>query len=146
MSKMEIYLLDKDNNAKEVISIEKPNTYQELLSKLKQKFESISDNYEIYILDNKNQEIIINNEEKYKKIEDILYIHEIDKDTLEQSIFQINYNKLSESKQEILDDKYNCILCSILIKNEQPYFCYNVKKFFMKNVLKVGIKNVKKKR
>ena len=120
MSKMEIYLLDKDNNTKEVISIEKPNAYQELSAQLKQKLKSLSENYEIYILDNKNQEIIINNEEKYKKIEDILYIHEIDKDTLEQSIFQINYNKLSESKQEILDDKYNCILCSILIKNEQP--------------------------
>ena len=136
MSKMEIYLLDKDNNAKEVISIEKPNTYQELLSKLKQKFKSISENYEIYILDNKNQAVIINNEEKYKKIEDILYIHEIDKDTLEQSIFQINYNKLSESKQEILDDKYNCILCSILIKNEQPYFCYKCQKIFHEECIK----------
>ena len=49
MSKMEIYLLDKDNNTKEVISIEKPNAYQELSAQLKQKLKSLSENYEIYI-------------------------------------------------------------------------------------------------
>ena len=48
--------------------------------------------YEIFIYD--NNKIIINNEDKYKLIKDIIFIKEINKDDLEKSIFSINYNKL----------------------------------------------------
>ena len=40
-----------------------------------------------------------------KKIKDIIFIKELNNDNLEKSIFSINYNKLSESKQDILDEK-----------------------------------------
>ena len=66
----------------------------------------------------------------------ILFISEIDKDIYNQSLYEFNYNKLSESKQEILDDKYNCILCSIIIKNENPYLCYKCQKIFHEKCLK----------
>ena len=135
MSKIDVFLLDNSNNTKEEILIMKPINYQELLIQLKANFKNIKEYFEIFILDKNNKEIKIDNEEKYKKIEDILFIREINKMILEQSIFDINYNKLSESKQEILDEKYNCILCSIIIKKEKPYFCYKCQKIFHEKCL-----------
>ena len=82
------------------------------------------------MLDEDNKEIKINNEETFKKVIDILFIREIDKAMLEQSLFSLNYDKLSESQQDILDQKYNCILCTIIIKNEKPYLCYKCQKIF----------------
>ena len=124
MSKLNIFLLDNLSNTREEIMINKPKTYQELLKHLSQRFENMF--YELFIFDNFNNKIIINNEEKYAIIKDILFMQEIAKDDLEKSIFAINYDKLAESKQEILDEKYNCILCSVKIKNEKKYFMKNV--------------------
>ena len=129
MSKMNILILDNLGNLKEEIAINRPKTYQELLKYLNNKNKL----YEIFIYDNNNK-IIINNEDKFKIIKDILFIKEINKDDLEKSIFSKNYDKLSESKQDILDEKYNCNLCQIIIKNEIPYLCYKCQKYFMKNV------------
>ena len=135
MSKIEIFVLNKNNITKNEFNIIKPKTYTELLKSLSQKFNNI-EYYEIFIFDQNNNIIIINNEEKYQTIEDILFIREIDKDILEQSLFQINYDKLSESKQEILDEQYNCLLCSVKIKKEKPYFCYKCQKIFHEKCLK----------
>ena len=74
--------------------------------------------------------------DKYKMIKDIIFIKEINNDDLEKSIFSINYDKLSESKQDILDEKYNCNICSIIIKNEKPYFCDKCQKIFHEKCLK----------
>ena len=73
--------------------INKPKTYQELLKNLNNsnKF------YEIFMYDNYNNKIIINNEDKFKKIEDIIFVKEIEIDNLEKSIFSLNYDKLLES-------------------------------------------------
>ena len=112
--------------------INKPKTYQELLKHLNKnnKF------YEIFMYDNYNKKIIINNEDKYKIIEDIIFIKEIELDNLEKSIFSLNYDKLQESAQEILDEKFNCNICSIIIKNQKPYFCYKCQKIFHEKCLK----------
>ena len=50
--------------------------------------------YEIFIYDNDNNKIIINSEDKYEIIKDIIFLKEID--NLDKSIFSINYDKLSE--------------------------------------------------
>ena len=135
MSYIYIILLDKSNITKEEANIIKPSTYKDLLIQINQKLKKIPKNYELYIIDKNNVEIKINNENNYKIIEDILFIREIEKINLNPSIFQINYNKLSESEQEILDEKYNCILCSNVIKHEQPFFCYKCQKIFHENCL-----------
>ena len=136
MSTIDVILLDDSINPKEEITLEKPKEYQKLLKKLKQKFENLPKYYETFILDKDNKEIKINNEEEYTMTEDILFIREVKKNNnLEQSLYDINYDKLSESKQEILDEKYNCILCSIVIKNEQPYLCYKCQKIFHEKCL-----------
>ena len=134
MSKLNIFLLDNLSNTKEEIIINKPKTYQELLNQLGQRFKNML--FELFIFDNFNNKIIINKEEKYAKIKDILFMQEIAKDDLEKSIFAINYDKLAESKQEILDEKYNCILCSVIIKNESPYLCYKCQNIFHEKCLK----------
>ena len=98
--------------------IDKPKSFQELLKYLNNKSKS----YEIFIYD-KNFIKIIDNEEKYEIIKDIIFLKELD--NLDKSIFSMNYDNLTESKQDILDKKYNCILCLNIIKNEKPYICYN---------------------
>ena len=128
MSLLDVFLLDNSNNTKQEINIIKPKTYQELLRLIRVNFSNLSEFYEIFVLNENNNEIKINNDINYNKINDILFIREINNNNLGLSIFNLNYNRLSESNQEILDEKYNCILCSIIIKNEKPYFCYKCQK------------------
>ena len=85
-----------------------------------------------FLYKDKNK-IIIHNEDKYKLIKDIIFIKEIE--DLDKSIFSINYDKLSESKQNLLDDKYTCNICTIIIKNEKPYLCYKCQKIFHEECL-----------
>ena len=129
---MQIFLLDKNNNAKAESNLKKPKSYQDLLSLLKQKITNMSEYFEIFIIDQNNNEIKIDNEQNYSMIGDILFIREINKVDLEQSLFQRNFNELSESKKDILGDKFNCLLCSEMIKNEKPYLCYQCQKIFQK--------------
>ena len=133
---MDVFLLDDLNNTKEQIKIIKPKNYKQLLKQIKQKLKNISEYYEIFIIDKNNKEFKIDNEENYKKIENILFIREIDENLLEKSMFEINYDKLSESKQEILEQKFNCNICSIIIKKEKPYLCYKCQKIFHEKCLK----------
>ena len=125
-----LFLLDKSKNTKESRKIIKPNSYQELLDFLNKNFKNIPEFYEIYYSDKGNKEIIINNEETYKQIGDIIFIKESEINLLGESNYEKNYNKLSESKQDILDVKYNCILCTTTVKNENPFFCYKCQKIF----------------
>ena len=133
---MEVCLLDDSNNIIEEVNMIKPKYYKDLLISIKNKFKNIKEYYEIFIIDENNKEIIINNNNIYSKIKDILFIRLINKNILEQSLYEINYNKLSESKQELLDEKYNCILCSMIIKNENPYYCYECQKIYHEKCLK----------
>ena len=128
-----VFILNSSNNTKGELNIIKPKTFEELLNILKKKIKNLSDNFELFIYDKNNKEIIINNDEKYNTLEDILLLRER---KLTPSIIEMNYNKLSESQQEILEQKYNCIVCSIMIKNEKPYLCYICQKIFHEKCLK----------
>jgi hypothetical protein len=46
------------------------------------------------------------------------------------SVFEKNYSQISESKKEILNQKYNCGICLEIIKHENPFFCYQCQKIF----------------
>ena len=136
MSKINIFLLDNMNNIKEELNIIKSISYKEFLVQITQKFKIIQDKYEIFILDKANKEIKINNETDYNKIEDIIFIREIFKNTFQPSLFDININLIDETKKEALNLKFSCTLCKNLINNEEPYFCYKCQKIFHEKCLK----------
>ena len=127
MSKIYILFLDNLNNIIEELNILKPKTYQKLIKQLEIKYKNIKDNYNIFILNKNNEEIKIINEQDYKIIDYILFIREINK---KESINGLNNHLLSDPKKETLDKKYNCLLCSFVIKKEKPYLCYKCQKIF----------------
>ena len=132
---MDVFVVDNLKNIKEELKIEKPRNYKHLLELLLSKIKNIPQSYEIFILDKDNKEIIINNDDQFQNIKDILFIREIEKNNLKLSLFSKNLNELSESKKEILSEKYSCLFCSKIIKNEDPIFCYKCQKVFHKKCL-----------
>ena len=136
MSEIYVFLLDNFNNTIEEINILKPNTFKELIAQIKVSMKNIPEFYVLFILDKDNKEKIINDNENFKIVEDTLFIREADENLFNQSLFELNYYNLSESKQDLLYEKYNCILCYDIIKNEKPYLCYKCQKIFHEKCLK----------
>ena len=131
---------DKDmtmtkENIKNEINIIKPQNYNQLLSILRNSIKELPEFFYLFYTNEKNEEIKIYNNEQYKFCKDILLIREIKGNQLQSSIFSLNYNILSESKKEILDDKYGCNICNIIIKKEKPLFCYRCQKLFHQKCL-----------
>ena len=58
------------------------------------------------------------------------------KNNVAESSFEKNYKQISESKKEILNQKYSCSICLEIIKHENPYLCYNCQKIFHNACLK----------
>ena len=58
------------------------------------------------------------------------------KNNIAQSVFEKNYAQIPESKQEILNQKYNCGICLEIIKYEIPFLCYECQKIFHHSCLK----------
>ena len=130
-----IFLLDNSNNIKSEIIIKKPPNYSYLLSILGNSIKELPEYFYLFYNNEKNEEIKIYNDEQYKLCKDILLIREIKNDQMQPSIFSLNYNILSESKKEILDEKYGFNICNIIIKNENPLFCYRCQKIFHQKCL-----------
>ena len=130
MSILYIFLLDNLNNSIEEINIEKPKTYTDLIFFIKKEIKNLPDNYIIFYLSTNNKEVVeIHNNEEYQFSKDILFIREIDKMNLEKSFFQLNYDTLTDTIQDLLDDKYNCSICQTPFTNK-PYFCYSCQKIY----------------
>ena len=147
--KIDLLLLDNSNNLIEERNIQKPETYNDFQLIVKNIFTKLPEHYKIFYRNEYNIEKIIHNNEEYKLAKDILFINEIKKeDNINESIYALNYDKLSESKQDILDDKYNCNICNVEIKEEKPLLCYRCQKLFHKKCLeswneKCNEKNIK---
>ena len=140
-----LYLLDDSNNIIEEANLRKPETFSKLLNLIPKKFKNLKAHFNIFYLSENNEEMIINNNGEYQLSKNILFIREIKNDymNLSKSIFEINYDKLSESKQDILDEKYNCYICSEQIKKEKPFLCYKCQKIFHKKCLEMWSKKRK---
>ena len=129
--KLDIVLLDKSENILEELNIKRPETYYEFLNIIKTKMK-LPENYDIYY-QNGNEKIIINNNENYKLAKDVLFIHEnID---LNASTYSMNYGYLTKVEQEILDVKYNCIICKEKIKDNKQLMCYQCQNIYHKKCL-----------
>ena len=148
-AKIDLLLLDNSNNLIEERNVPKPDTYDELQLIIKNSFIKLPENYQIFYRDEYNFENIIKNNNDYKLAKDILFINELKKEeNKKESMYESNYDKLSESKQNILDEKYNCNICEEDIKEEKPLLCYRCQKLFHKKCLelwndKCNEKNVK---
>ena len=142
--KITIFCLNNSGNAFREISIKRPDSYRLLIEQIQ-----LPQNFILFYYSPNNEEMIITNNEEYKLSKDILFIRknieEESDNILEKSVFDINYNKLPESLQEKLDEKYNCSICQIIIKKENPYFCYTCQKIFHSNCLKDWEKKCKEK-
>ena len=135
--KIDLLLLDNSNNLIEERNVPKPKTYGELKLIIKNNFTRLPEYYQIYYSDEFNFKKIINNDEEYKQSKDILFINELkNNEQIKESIYELNYDKLSESKQDILDERYNCNICQVNIKQEEkPLLCYRCQKLFHKKCL-----------
>lgn len=122
--KISIFLIDETNNIKGEKIIKKPNSYNEFISSLKKEFPQLPTYYKILFQKKENDLKEINDDREYILADSVFFIKEINKNDLGKSIFSLNYNKLSESNQELLDERFKCFICSELIKNEDPPFCY----------------------
>ena len=125
-----ITLIDTSGNSIETTNLEKPKTYQDLLNSLKNNLKNLPKYFIIFYKSTDDTEIEIHSNEEYKLSPNILYIHKIEKIDLTQSVFTRNFNKLPENKKDLLSDKYSCLICLNLIKEENPYYCYICQKNF----------------
>ena len=133
--KLDILLFDKNYNLIEQLNIRKPKTYYDLLNIIKIKIINLPKYYDV-ICQKENENILVNNNENYHLVKDILFIYE--KKNLKESSFSLNYNELSESIQEKLDEKYNCNICYVNIKDSKegkPMICYQCQRIFHKKCL-----------
>ena len=128
-------LLNESNIPFEEININRPKTYNDLILILRKNCKNLPKYYYIFYQSDNNKEIIINNNEEYKQSKDILFIRKKEVKNLSESIFSLNYNILSEAKQDILDNKYACNICNLIIKDENPLFCYRCQKIFHQKCL-----------
>jgi len=125
---LNILLFDKSDYLIEEIKIEKPKTYQDLLDNIKTKIKYLPKKYEIYFLNN-NRNILLNNNENYKLIKNIIFIYEVN--NLDESDLS-----LSKSEINIIDDKYTCNICKEKIKEDKPLLCYQCQTIYHKICLK----------
>ena len=127
---MDIVLLDDTNNPIEGLSIEKPKSFNDLISEIKKYFKHLPEHYVIFYTGEDNRDIIIHNENDYYKIRNIIFIRKIIPSNLGKSLFTRNYDRLPEPQKEKYSLKYTCTICSDIIKNEKPLFCYVCQKNF----------------
>ena len=133
--KVVICLLDESNNRIEEIKMKKPKTYNELLTQLDNNIKRLPNDFYVFYLTLSNKPIIITNDKEYLSSKDILFIRKRQNKDMTQSVYEENYNKLTESRQELLDTKFNCYICDGTIKKENPYFCYICQKIFHRKCL-----------
>ena len=74
--KIDIFLLDKSNNTIEEVNIIKPKSYKELLDKLNLNFKKLPKNFNVFIYSQQDDEIKIDNNEKYQLLKDTIFIRE----------------------------------------------------------------------
>ena len=123
---LNVYLLDNQNNIIVEQIIEKPLTYEDLLNSIREKIIEMPESFKIFYHNNDNNIKFIENNDDYKLIYDLIFIVDSNNNNLvfDQSFYPMIYDQLSESKQEIYDNKYNCFICKTHINNQNPYFCY----------------------
>ena len=136
-----IFLLNKNYEIIEKTNMERPKSFMELLKKIKISLLSLPkkrNQFELFYFCKRSdlgiKEQIIQTNDEYKLIDDYLLIRIIEVNESEESFISF-YNQLPDETKDIIDQKYGCCICSELIKNEKPYFCYICQNIFHKKCL-----------
>ena len=127
---LSIIQLDQNKQQIEEKSTKKPKSYENLTEFITQNFKINS--YVIFYFDKKNKEVYITNNEEYKKSSNLIFI--IEKKALEESAYNRIYPNLTDSKKDVIDEKYLCSLCYLKL-TENPYYCYQCSKRICKKCL-----------
>ena len=111
------------NGNKEEFNLNKPKTFQELLTQIKQNLKNIPEYYEIFYLDKNNKEIKVDSEEKYNIIEDIIFIRgKDDNKTVDNKLDEnINNNQIIEKNKKINDSKDSDEIKNEKLKKYEEY-------------------------
>ena len=127
---LDICMLDLNKQPINEISVQKPISYEALKKIVIDNFKLNS--FVIYYYNKNNIEVELKNNFEYNNIDDLIFVME--KKSRKQSLNDEIYESLSNSKIELIDEKYLCNLCEEkLIEN--PYFCYRCQKRFCKKCL-----------
>ena len=125
-----IFVIDESNNIIGEKTIKKPVFLSLFKPSLEEEFDNLPTHYKILYQSEENDLCEITNEKEYNLAKNIIFIKQINEKDLNKSIFTLNYNQLSDSQQDLLDEKFCCFICSDTIKNEDPPFCYICQKNF----------------
>ena len=136
MSELDIFLLDDSNDLIEELNLKRPSTFQELMNIIRSRFKQLPSHYVLFYTGENNTDQIIHNDKDFDKVEDIIFIRKIKPVELTTSVFTRNIEKLPEPQKEKFTSKYTCSICSDLIKDENPLFCYACQKIFHHECLK----------
>ena len=146
MSKnLKIILVDDDLKEIKQFIMPKPKLFEEVQAFIEK---NISKN--TIILNNLgNDKYIVKTQKDYEYASyyNQIYVRKIESgsEDLTLSLFTRNLNKLPESKQDIITEKYTCSICLELIKDENPFFCYVCQKIFHHKCLENWEKQQKEK-
>ena len=131
MSKnLKIILVDDDLKEIKQFIMKKPKLLEEVQTFIEK---NISKNT-IILNSLEKGKYVVKSQDDYENASshNIIYVRKIEKGSayIAESIFTRNLNKLPESKQDIITEKYTCSICLELIKDENPLFCYVCQKIF----------------
>ena len=146
MSKnLKIILVDDDLKEIKQFMIPKPKLFEKVKAFIEK---NISKNT-IILNSLEKGKYVVKSQDDYKNASshNIIYVRKIEKVSayIAESIFTRNLNKLPESKQDIITEKYTCSICLELIKDENPLFCYVCQKIFHHKCLENWEKQQKEK-
>ena len=146
MSKeLKIILVDDDLKEIKQYKLPKPKSLEDVKIFIEK---NISKNIIILTHLGKGKHIVkTQSDYEYASYYNTIYVRKIEGGSanLAESIFTRNLNKLPESKQDIITEKYTCSICLELIKNENPLFCYVCQKIFHHKCLENWEKQQKEK-
>ena len=127
-----LLLIQLDQNMQQINekSIKRPISYDTLKQIVIETFKINS--FIMYYFDQTNKEINITDNEKFQRSSDLIFI--VENKALDESIYERIYQYLSNSKMDMVEEKYLCTICSEKFR-ENPYYCYQCSKRICKSCL-----------
>ena len=136
--KLYVFLLETDNSIAEEKIINKPEAYVQLIKALKDNIIKLPREKKDFSLfyfcpnsDNIYEEKSINRSNDYKTMNDTLLIRVNETAGNPKSLLSLTYDKLTQDKKKIIDERYVCKICTDFIE-EKPLIYGSLKRKYQK--------------